>query len=57
MHQLYAFDFSGLPYDVSTEQALQHEEVKIQIEETIKRLQDVTDLFLNKILSSLDSIP
>uniref|UniRef100_A0A0B7B822 Ras GTPase-activating-like protein IQGAP1 n=1 Tax=Arion vulgaris TaxID=1028688 RepID=A0A0B7B822_9EUPU len=48
---------SGLPYDVSTEQALQHEEVKIQIEETIKRLQDVTDLFLNKILSSLDSIP
>ncbi|XP_059176256.1 ras GTPase-activating-like protein IQGAP1 [Physella acuta] len=48
---------SELPYDVSTEQALLHEEVKVQIEETIKRLQDVTDLFLNKILSSLDSIP
>ncbi|CAG5135114.1 unnamed protein product, partial [Candidula unifasciata] len=48
---------SSLPYDVSTEQALQHEEVRIQIEETIKRLQGVTDLFLNKILTSLDSIP
>ncbi|CAL1534099.1 unnamed protein product [Lymnaea stagnalis] len=48
---------SDLPYDVSTEQALKHEDVRIQIEETIKRLQDITDLFLNKILSSLDSIP
>lgn len=48
---------SGLPYDVSTEQALKHNEVREQIEETIKRLQDVTDLFLNKILTSLDSIP
>ncbi|XP_012941932.1 ras GTPase-activating-like protein IQGAP1 isoform X2 [Aplysia californica] len=48
---------SGLPYDVSTEQALKHEEVRTQIEETIKRLQGVTDRFLNKILSSLDSIP
>ncbi|KAH9500962.1 Ras GTPase-activating-like protein iqgap1 [Bulinus truncatus] len=48
---------SELPYDVSTDQALTHEEVRVQIEETIKRLQDITDLFLNKILSSLDSIP
>nr|KAI8756299.1 ras GTPase-activating-like protein IQGAP1 isoform X2 [Biomphalaria glabrata] len=48
---------SELPYDVSTEQALTHEEVRVQIEETIKRLQDITDLFLNKILTSLDSIP
>ncbi|RUS77832.1 hypothetical protein EGW08_014406 [Elysia chlorotica] len=48
---------SGLPYDVSTEQALKHDEVKEQIEETIQRLQNVTDLFLNKILTSLDSIP
>ncbi|XP_041369796.1 ras GTPase-activating-like protein IQGAP1 isoform X2 [Gigantopelta aegis] len=48
---------SGLPYDVSTEQALKHEEVVAQISESIKRLQDITDLFLTAILGSLDKIP
>jgi len=48
---------SGLPYDVSTEQALEHPEVREQIEETIQRLQGVTDSFLNKILTSVDGIP
>ncbi|XP_048258787.1 ras GTPase-activating-like protein IQGAP1 isoform X2 [Haliotis rufescens] len=47
----------GLPYDVSTEQALEHPEVQQQIQESIKRLQDVSDRFLNKILTSLDKIP
>ncbi|KAL8562627.1 hypothetical protein ACOMHN_011199 [Nucella lapillus] len=48
---------SELPYDVSTEQALKHPEVQQQIEESIKQLQGLTDQFLHKILTSLDSIP
>ncbi|XP_070211492.1 ras GTPase-activating-like protein IQGAP1 isoform X2 [Littorina saxatilis] len=48
---------SELPYDVSTEQALQHPEVLEKIEESIKHLQALTDTFLNKILTSLDNIP
>lgn len=48
---------SELPYDVSTEQALKHPEVQEQINESIKELQELTDQFLTKILTSLDSIP
>nr|KAG5685671.1 hypothetical protein BaRGS_014478 [Batillaria attramentaria] len=48
---------SELPYDVSTEQAIKHPEVQQQIDESIKELQGLTDQFLNKILTSLDSIP
>lgn len=49
--------FSELPYDVSTEQALEHPEVREKIDESIQQLQALTDQFLNKILASLDSIP
>lgn len=48
---------SELPYDVSTEQALKHPEVQEQLQASIKQLQALTDQFLNKILTSLDSIP
>lgn len=48
---------SGLPYDVTTEQALKHEEVKAVLAESITRLTEVTDKFLNAIFTSLDKIP
>lgn len=48
---------SELPYDVSTEQALKHDEVKKRVEESIEQLRNVTDTFLNAILASTDKIP
>jgi hypothetical protein len=42
---------------VSTEQALKHPEVLEQIQSSIGQLQALTDQFLNKIVTSLDSIP
>ncbi|XP_056022517.1 ras GTPase-activating-like protein IQGAP1 isoform X2 [Ostrea edulis] len=48
---------SGLPYDVTTEQALKHDEVKTLLSESITRLTEVTDKFLNAIFTSLDKIP
>ena len=49
--------FSDLPYEVTTEQALQHPEVKRQIQECVKQLQSLTEMFLNRIVTSLNSIP
>ena len=49
--------FSDLPYDVTTEQALKHEEVRALLGESITRLTEVTDRFLNAIFTSLDKIP
>lgn len=48
---------SKLPYDVSTEQALTHEEVITKINESAKVLQEVTEKFLNAIIASVDKIP
>ncbi|XP_078316270.1 ras GTPase-activating-like protein IQGAP1 isoform X2 [Crassostrea virginica] len=48
---------SDLPYDVTTEQALKHEEVRALLGESITRLTEVTDRFLNAIFTSLDKIP
>lgn len=48
---------STLPYDVSIEQALSHEEVQKMIQQSIDKLQQVTDKFLTTILQSLDKIP
>lgn len=48
---------SGLPYDVTTEQALEREEVKKLVDQSIERLQQITDKFLSTILASLDKIP
>ncbi|XP_063433642.1 ras GTPase-activating-like protein IQGAP1 [Mytilus trossulus] len=48
---------SGLPYDVTTEQALKHEEVQVLIQESVERLQGVSDFFLTTIAKSLDKIP
>ncbi|KAL3866731.1 hypothetical protein ACJMK2_044012 [Sinanodonta woodiana] len=48
---------SELPYDVSPEDALKHQEVMDRIQETIVKLQLLTDRFLTIILQSLDKIP
>nr|XP_014341937.1 PREDICTED: ras GTPase-activating-like protein IQGAP2 [Latimeria chalumnae] len=48
---------SKLPYDVTTEQALVHAEVKNKLESSLRSLQTVTDKVLASIISSLDNIP
>ena len=48
---------SELPYDVTSEQALEHEEVQQLIQQSIERLQEVSDFFLTTIAQSLDKIP
>ena len=51
------FCCSGLPYDVTNEEALKHEEVQKLMEESIQQLRLWSDKFLSLILSSLDQIP
>lgn len=48
---------SGLPYNVTQEQALKHKEVWQQLNESVKSLKDTTLMFFNDILDSLDKIP
>ena len=48
---------SGLPYDVTPEQALEHEEVRERINQSVVALQQATDKFLSAILKSPDKIP
>lgn len=48
---------SKLPYDVTAEQALSHEEVKSKLESSMNNLQLVTDKVLTSICTSLDAIP
>ncbi|XP_043831773.1 ras GTPase-activating-like protein IQGAP2 [Dromiciops gliroides] len=48
---------SKLPYDVTTEQALAHTEVKSKLETSVQNLRRVTDKVLDSIFSSLDQIP
>ncbi|KAH1184494.1 hypothetical protein KIL84_015110, partial [Mauremys mutica] len=48
---------SKLPYDVTPEQALAHEEVRTRLDASIKNMRTVTDKFLSAIISSVDKIP
>ncbi|NXU52129.1 IQGA1 protein, partial [Turnix velox] len=48
---------SKLPYDVTPEQALEHEEVRTRLDASIKNMRTVTDKFLSAIVSSVDKIP
>ncbi|NXD01996.1 IQGA1 protein, partial [Certhia familiaris] len=48
---------SKLPYDVTPEQALCHEEVRTRLEASIRNMRTVTDKFLSAIISSVDKIP
>nr|XP_039271363.1 ras GTPase-activating-like protein IQGAP1 isoform X2 [Styela clava] len=48
---------SDLPYEVTTEQALQHDEIKKRVEDSIEQLRLVTEKFLGAILGSVEKIP
>ncbi|XP_057692899.1 ras GTPase-activating-like protein IQGAP1 [Corythoichthys intestinalis] len=48
---------SKLPYDVTPEQAMSHEEVRNRLEASIKSMKAVTDKFLSAIIVSVDKIP
>lgn len=48
---------SKLPYEVTPEQAMSHEEVRNRLEATSLSLRAATDKVLNSIVSSLDNIP
>ncbi|NXI50454.1 IQGA1 protein, partial [Chloroceryle aenea] len=48
---------SKLPYDVTPEQALNHEEVRTRLDASIRNMRTVTDKFLSAIISSVDKIP
>uniref|UniRef100_A0A3B3UAJ4 IQ motif containing GTPase activating protein 1 n=2 Tax=Poecilia TaxID=8080 RepID=A0A3B3UAJ4_9TELE len=48
---------SKLPYDVTPEQAMTHEEVRTRLEASIKHMKSITDKFLSAIIVSVDKIP
>uniref|UniRef100_G3PZK3 IQ motif containing GTPase activating protein 1 n=1 Tax=Gasterosteus aculeatus aculeatus TaxID=481459 RepID=G3PZK3_GASAC len=48
---------SKLPYDVTPEQAMAHEEVRTRLEASIKTMKSITDKFLSAIIVSVDKIP
>lgn len=48
---------SKLPYEVTPEQAMSHEEVRSRLEASSQALRAATDKVLNSIVSSLDNIP
>ncbi|XP_034547372.1 ras GTPase-activating-like protein IQGAP2 [Notolabrus celidotus] len=48
---------SKLPYEVTPEQAMSHEEVRNRLEASSQSLRAATDKVLNSIVSSLDNIP
>ncbi|KAM9313158.1 ras GTPase-activating-like protein IQGAP1 [Gastrophryne carolinensis] len=48
---------SKLPYDVTPEQAMSHEEVRTRLDSSIKNMRTVTDKFLSAIVTSVDKIP
>ncbi|XP_058231429.1 ras GTPase-activating-like protein IQGAP2 isoform X1 [Hemibagrus wyckioides] len=48
---------SKLPYEVTVEQALSHEEVRNRLEASNQTLRSVTDKVLSSIMSSVDAIP
>ncbi|XP_033478040.2 ras GTPase-activating-like protein IQGAP1 [Epinephelus lanceolatus] len=48
---------SKLPYDVTPEQAMAHEEVRTRLEASIRNMKTITDKFLSAIIVSVDKIP
>ncbi|CAG5922527.1 unnamed protein product [Menidia menidia] len=48
---------SKLPYEVTPEQAMSHEEVRSRLQASSLALRSATDKVLNSIVSSLDNIP
>ncbi|XP_076323140.1 LOW QUALITY PROTEIN: ras GTPase-activating-like protein IQGAP2 [Tachypleus tridentatus] len=56
-HETQTGQQSTLPYDVSQEEALSHEEVQKRFDKAIKSLQEKALIFCNTIVQSLDKIP
>ncbi|XP_078479638.1 ras GTPase-activating-like protein IQGAP1 isoform X1 [Lampetra planeri] len=50
-------EMSNLPYDVTSEQALAHEEVRKRLEASLQSLRTATDKVLSSIIAALDKIP
>jgi hypothetical protein len=48
---------SGMPYDVTTKQALEHEEVQKRLNRSITKLKQVSTLFLTTIVKSKSKLP
>jgi len=48
---------SDLPYEVSTAEAMKHDEVKKRVEDSINQLRTVTEAFMAAILGSIEEIP
>uniref|UniRef100_A0A8C6TXF8 IQ motif containing GTPase activating protein 1 n=1 Tax=Neogobius melanostomus TaxID=47308 RepID=A0A8C6TXF8_9GOBI len=48
---------SKLPYDVTPEQAMSHEEVRTRLEACIKNMKTINDKFMSAITTSVDKIP
>lgn len=59
VHQflLMSSSLSKLPYEVTPEQAMSHDEVRNRLEASSLALRSATDKVLNSIVSSLDKIP
>lgn len=55
MHLL--LPLSKLPYEVTPEQAMSHEEVRNRLQASSQALRSATDKVLNSIVSSLDNLP
>lgn len=51
------FSHRKLPYDVSNDQALEHEEVRQRVQETIKTLSSLASRFQQSIFENIDKIP
>ena len=54
---MYIVLFRKLPYDVSNDQALEHQEVRAKIRKTIDQLCSFCDRFQKSILESVHKIP
>ncbi|MBN3308919.1 IQGA1 protein, partial [Amia calva] len=50
-------EVSKLPYDVTPEQAMSHEQVRSRLDASIKNMRTVTDKFMSAIIVSVDKIP
>ncbi|GCC33833.1 hypothetical protein chiPu_0012304 [Chiloscyllium punctatum] len=48
---------SKLPYDVTPDQALSHDEVRQRLDTSIKNMRTITEKFLSAIVTSVDKIP
>lgn len=54
---IHLLPHSKLPYDVSNDQALEHEEVRTRVQETIKTLSSLATRFQQSIFDNIDKIP